>query len=135
MIGWLNTREAVNIGLLFADISILFILGAMLWKEIRTPGWLNHLTNKAAAALFVYFFGMTIIRVWSAFLLGALKRGGDVFAIENTYPVSLAGSVIAFFGSVWIVQTFSPDDRRSVYWKGVLILTALIMLMTTTLGR
>lgn len=134
MIGWLGTRETVNLGLLFGDICLLFIIGRMLWREAKEPGWMNSIYNQAAAAIFTYFLGMTIVRFWGAVLLYYLRRGYDVFTLENTYPISLIGTGVSFLGTLFIIQTFSPDDSRNRYWKWVLLLTGIMTVTFTYLS-
>lgn len=131
MIGWLGVREAVNIGLLLGDISLIYILiKHVLIPEMKHAGWFNHVYNQLAFFLTIYFTGQGIVRTWGAFLLYAMRHGGNVFAAENAYPISLIGTVAALGGLLGIIWAFSPGQRRHSTWIAVLLLTGLMALAT-----
>lgn len=130
-IGWLTARELINTGLLIGDLCVVFVLLRMLSQEWKTAGWFRHAYNQAALALLIHFGGMSLTRAWAAMLLWQVERGGDIIAIENTYPISMFGAGLSFIGVLMVVKVFSPANWRSGRaWMIVLVLTGILTALT-----
>lgn len=129
----LAARELVNNGWLVVCISLVIIFVAFLAKEMQENGWYGKLRNQAAIALTIYFMGEALARGWGAALLYQMSHGssiGDIFAVEEHYPVAMVGAIFSFFGALCCVRAFSPGSWGNKAWLGVALGSGLVMLAT-----
>ena len=125
----LDARELINNGWLALVVSIVVILVPFLIRQMREDGWYGRRGNQAALALVVYFTGEALARGWGALLLYKMQHGQDllgVFAVEQKYPVAMAGAALSFIGAICCVRVFSSGKA----WIVVAALTVAVMIAT-----
>lgn len=129
----LAARQLINNGWLAVSVCLVIIFAAFLLKEMREDGWYGKFRNQGAIALLIYFLGETLARAWAALLLYQMTHGetlGGVFAVEERYPIALAGAAISFFGALCCVRAFSPASWGHKAWVSVAVIAGAFMLLT-----
>lgn len=129
----LTARELINNGWFVISLCLVFVFGGFLLKEMREDGWYPKLRNQAAISLLIYFIGETLARGWGALLLYKMSTGEDMiaaFAVEQRYPLALAGAAISFVGAVCCVRVFSPASWGHKAWLVVVAIAAAFMTAT-----
>lgn len=129
----LAARELINNGWFVISLCLVFVFGGFLWKEMRSDGWYVKLRNQAAISLLVYFLGETLARGWGALLLYKMTTGQqmiDAFAVEERYPIAMAGAAISFVGAICCVRVFSPPHWGHKAWLAVVAVAGIFMGIT-----
>lgn len=127
----LDTRILSGVNLLWGDLTLMLVLMLFILKAIREDSyhWRNSMAVRGAVGMFVYCLGMGMVRAWSVPLLILTKHGYPTISLENAYPVSLVGTVIAMVGMFCMVRVFSPVSWSIWGW-----LVPLAVSVTSSVG-
>lgn len=113
----LSVRTAINSGwvILSVFILIIFLQYVLNSKNGIFSGRKLSLSNEIALAICVYFVGTLLVRVWNVLLLFGQRYNFTKF-VWDSYPISVAGSLLAFVGGLWLIKIFSPEKWRPFGW-------------------
>lgn len=135
MINLLGWWEMVTEILFIFDVILGFILSHYIWRSWRNYSqWWRQPHLQGAIALLLLTAGHGIVRAWSLAAFWNLHNGGSLFDLENRYPISLAGTVMAVIGMCWCIRIFGPDRWGERGWIGsMLIALGFVLLMSTVM--
>lgn len=106
----LDVRIFSGVNLFWGDITILVVMLLYILKAIRTDPnhWRDNIAVRGAVGWFVYCMGMALVRGWNVPLLVLIKHNYPTIPLENAYPISLIGTMIAMVGMYCMVRVYSP---------------------------
>lgn len=127
-ISLLTVREMIAETLFALDLVFGIILLHYVWTRSRDyTRWWKYRHIQGAVAILVLISGHLIIRFWSIAIFVDVRRGGNVFDLENRYPVALIGTIIAVIGLCWAIRIFSPDSWGEKSWMAALAFAGLLV--------
>lgn len=131
-LGGLDSRIFSGVNLFWGDLTLFITLTMFILKAIHHDPWRwrQNMAVRGAIGTAVYCLGMLFVRGWSVPLLVLTKHGYPTIDLENAYPVSLIGTMIAMVGMYCMVRVFSPV--RWSFWGWLIPVTLAVVTGTLT---
>jgi hypothetical protein len=130
-------RQTTNNFLFVMDLALLGIFCLYIASYLKTYGrraaW-GMVRVRAAAWIAVHVVGLVMQRGWGVILYRAYDRGENMMAVEQHFPVYLAGSLFAAVGLGGTIYTFTPLEGPWK-WRATILILAIFAaaLFTITL--
>lgn len=124
-------RQATNNFLFVMDATLVCILALYIISYLKASGaraW-GMVRIRAAVWIGLHIIGLTMQRGWGIVLYRAYDRGENMMAVEQHFPVYLAGSVLAVIGLAGTIYTFTPlagQDNQGQWKRAAPLVLALI---------
>lgn len=131
-LGSIDVRIFSGVTLFGGDLHLMIVSAILLARIINDQPytWRQDRVARAAVGLFVYCFGMMLVRGWGVPLLILIKHGYPTVELENAFPVSLVGTMVAAWGIVCMARVFTPASWSWYGWAlplaGWLLVGALV---------
>lgn len=114
-------RQTTNNFLFVMDVTLVGILTLYIVSYLKASGraaW-GMVRIRAAIWIGLHVIGLTMQRAWGIVLYRAYDRGENMMAVEQHFPVYLAGSLIAAVGLAGTIYTFTPlaGQENPSRWK------------------
>lgn len=123
-LGYLHWRLFAVVVAAVVDMALLGVCTAYIWHEWRKPGFIDRFGNQLAIGITMHMLGLTIQRVWGAFLLAFYAYGIDIAPLDNAYPLTFAAGLLSAAGVLWKVRVLTPYIMVPWLWR-VALLAAL----------
>jgi hypothetical protein len=112
-------RQVIAETLLVFDVTLLVFIVRHMSCEIRRRGFVAaraRIGNKAAVAIGVHVFGLTIIRGWTTLQYYLLSKDINPDGVDSLYAVPFVGLVFAVVGMACCIRIFSPAKWGNWGW-------------------
>jgi hypothetical protein len=124
-------RQTTNNFLFVMDVTLVCILALYIISYLRAYGrsaW-GMVRVRAAIWIGLHVIGLTMQRAWGIVLYRAYDRGENMMAVEQHFPVYLAGSLVAVIGLAGTIYTFTPiaGQENASRWKRAMPLILAII--------
>jgi hypothetical protein len=119
-------RQSINAAWAVIVIALVITFAWYIFYECCAPGWRKRVRVQAAFALFGYFSGEALGRIWGSVWLYYASKGKNLWVIEEKYPIALAGAFLAFGFGTYLLKIFSPPSWGHKGW----IITVIVIIAT-----